>query len=476
MIILRIFLGIGLAVFVVALFMHGPRLLRALRDWRGLWGVAFAWIAAALSHTRLIGQEETAATGAGVGMGDLLQIGFLGLTFLWTLVLALRAPRAAATGRLPLIAFGVYAFLGVATAFMGPKPLLSIYKASQILVFVLLAWVTIAYLRRAGRPRFLPELIYSMLTLIMLSAALGGIFAADGAYRTLYTGGGGLFGVTLYGVFPHVHPNTLGLLAAIMVLVGVGRAINAKLVGYKSFYSALALLAFSVMFAAQSRTAVVALVLGFVALSFAVHRVRPILWVIALGGLALGFNYLLSGTTTGLEEDVLAYLKRGQTDQQLESMSGRTGLWEIGIAMLADRPLLGHGFQAGARFSSPSYGLAAGSNMHNGHMQVLVDSGVIGYLIWLAFSGVIAWRCGVLLLRARPGDTEPKQFVAEIAAIGLMIFLRTSVGHVLVSMDFNTMLYVALLVSMCVGPDRPIDRPVPPTPTRPQGGRLLRTR
>lgn len=473
---LRIILGIGLAVFIIALVMNAPRLLRALRDWRGLWGVAAAWIVAALSHTRLIGGQETGVTGSGLGAGDWLQVGFLGLSSLMTLVLLLRAPRGVACQKLPLIALGLYAFVGVATAFMGPKPLLSLYKASQLLVFVALAWVTIGYLRRAGKPGFVTELIYVMLTAIMVSAAVGGVAAVDGAYRALFSGGGGLFGVTLYAVMPHLHPNGLGLFGAIMVLVGIRRAFTYPDKGHRFFYFALTLLSFSVMFAAQSRTAVVALTVGLLALAFSVRSVRKILWVLALGGVVLVFQYVLSGGTTGLEEDVVAYLKRGQDERQIESMSGRTGLWEIGSEMIADRPMFGHGFQAGARFGAEKYGLASGSNMHNAHMQVLVDTGVIGYVIWMVFSGVIAWQCGMLLIRGRPGSSAEAQFAAEIGAIGLMIFLRTSVGHVLVSMDFNTMLYVALFVSVCLGIGRSATRRTSDVILTQQRGRIWRAK
>lgn len=435
---------------MIALILYGPRLLRSLRGWRGLWGVAIAWVSVALSQARLIGAEATGAMSGSLGSGDWLQIAFLGLGSLMTLALLLRAPSPPSGSKLPVLALGVYAFLGMATAFMGAKPLLSLFKASQLLVFAALAWASIGYVGRGSRPRFLLEVVYVLLTAILVSTALGGIFAVEGAYRTLYVGGGGLFGVTLYSVFPHLHPNGLGLLAAIMILVGIRRAMEPARFRQRFFYFALATLAFSVMFAAQSRTALIALVLGLMLLAVTVRRFRAMFWAIVAGAVIVGLYSVLSGGGAGIEDDVVAYLKRGQEEKQITSMSGRTRLWEIGERMFMDRPLLGHGFQTGARFAGTPYGLAVGSNMHNAHLQVLVDSGLAGYAVWLLFSAGIAWRCFKTLRRARPGSSEEARFAAELGAIGLMLFLRTGVGHVLVSLDFNTIIYVALFIGICV--------------------------
>jgi O-antigen ligase len=140
------------------------------------------------------------------------------------------------------------------------------------------------------------------------------------------------------------------------------------------------------------------------------------------------------------------YLRRGQTEQQIESMSGRTSLWSIGMEMVADSPLFGHGYQTGARFGGSTYGLQIGTNLHNSHFQVLIDSGLVGYTLWLVFLVSGGW----LVLRRRKNDSSAHgdhvTFNVEIAVLSVMLLVRTLIGHAMVALDIGIMFFLSAVM------------------------------
>lgn len=449
MVTLQILLAIGLLPFSIALILHLPRLLVALRSARGLYLLSVAWIALALSQSRFIATDKLGTESVAMSTGEYTQLAWMALSLFVTLLLILNARMVGRPWRLPLVALAVYAFFGLTTAGFSPAPLLSAYKASQVLLAAVFSIAAFAYLARTGRPRFLLELTYFMLTLVMVSAALGGVLAPERAFHVMYTGGGGTFGAALQCVAPQIHQNALGLLAAIMVVVSTRRAFEREGSSLRFFYGSLAVLSFLVLFAAQARTSLVALAISMLLMSLLIRRLRWMFLVVASLGLLVVSYYVTTDAKLGFEDEAITYFHRGQTEKQIETMSGRTVLWDIGMNMVSDQPLFGHGFQAGARFGGRKFGLAEGSNMHSSHVQVLVDSGLVGYFFWLIFIASIAWKTTTSLVRRHlPEKTEADRFHIEAALVVFMLLLRSTTGHVFVALDFNLMIIIALFLSI----------------------------
>lgn len=81
-------------------------------------------------------------------------------------------------------------------------------------------------------------------------------------------------------------------------------------------------------------------------------------------------------------------LMRGQSAQDFEHMTGRTGLWSNLLPIVGEEPLLGHGYQA-SRPLVLRVALWAG-NAHNALLQMLLDVGIIGaVLFWLPFIAML---------------------------------------------------------------------------------------
>lgn len=82
---------------------------------------------------------------------------------------------------------------------------------------------------------------------------------------------------------------------------------------------------------------------------------------------------------------VLSALSRGEGDD-VASLTGRTFIWQAALELIRLEPWVGYGFGAGGSalenyYSAGAYGWRT-FNVHNGFLQVLLDIGLIGFLIF----------------------------------------------------------------------------------------------
>jgi len=178
-------------------------------------------------------------------------------------------------------------------------------------------------------------------------------------------------------------------------------------------------------------------------MTFLIPRLRWMSAILVTGAVVVGFFYMISGSQLGVENDLANYLRRGSTNEQLQTMSGRTGLWKAGWHMFQASPMIGHGFQAGARMAGARFGISPGTNMHNGHMEVLVDSGLLGYIAWIMFVVPTIWTTFMVLIRKYlPIKKETGRFHLEVSLVMFIIFFRTFLGQILVTHQISTLLFL----------------------------------
>lgn len=436
---------IGLIPFALALIVNLPSLFRSVGQVRGpLFWVCIAWVALFIAQGQIFAKSATQNGADQLDAGAFYQLSWMALAAVILLMLLIRSKLNNRVFKLPMIMLFAYGALGVATGGFSPKALFSIYKASQLLVDFMMFAIAGSYLVKYDRPRILVDLCIYYLTFVIFSAAIGGAFFPQYAFSILY--GGGAFGMTLEGVVPQVHHNELGLLSAVLVIVSIIRMTEVKISVSKRFFWRSALfLALMVAFAAQARTSLFSMSLALLVMTFLVPRLRWLGVMLGVGAFFAVAYYIVSGGSLGIGGEVETYLRRGATDQQLLTMSGRTGLWEAGLRMFSDSPLFGHGFQAGARYAGVQYGIGAGTNMHNGHMQVLVDSGLLGYAAWILFVIPMIWAVITTLVKQHlPIRSEVDRAHLEAALVMFVIFFRTFLGQILVAHALSTMLYWAM--------------------------------
>lgn len=117
-------------------------------------------------------------------------------------------------------------------------------------------------------------------------------------------------------------------------------------------------------------------------------------------------------------------LTRGQTSEEILSMTGRIGLWSVMFPAFLEHPLVGHGYQV-ARVVGMQIAPWAGE-AHNAVVQSMIDLGVIGTLLLLVpLLGALAVTYG--RLAGGPASRLGLDARAATAAqFGIVLFLSVS--------------------------------------------------
>lgn len=401
-----------------------------------------AWGSMFIGQLQLFRHDASLGGADAIQTGHLYQLLWMFLAGILVLKLVLSAKIAAKVWKLPLLAFLGFCFFAIASSAFSPLKALSLYKAMQILMDAALVIVACSELIRARKPELIVNVTVAMLSILLFVVVLGGILVPDLALAANQ----GALGASLRGVVPDIHPNELGLMAAIGLVVGVIRSANiSSSLRVRFFWVALALLSGVVLFLAQARTSLAGALLALVLAGLLIKKLR---WLAAgaFGSvLALFVYYQFIGSSLGVEDTVGHYVTRGTSTEQLQSLSGRTGLWEIGWRMFEDAPFFGHGYGAGVRVAGMAYGLPDGMNMHSSHMQVLVDMGAVGYAAWLVF--VISTFAVVFKVMRKSIHFPADRYLAvEGMLVVFVIIFRSFLGHVLVSHQQNLMIFFAVYI------------------------------
>ena len=159
-------------------------------------------------------------------------------------------------------------------------------------------------------------------------------------------------------------------------------------------------------------------------------------------------------------QDVQQSAQRFQTDtlHKDATLTGRTSLWTAAQSVIAERPVLGHGFNAfwlqgnlDAEALWRTHGIASrgGFNFHNQFLDTEVDLGEVGLvalaisLVYVAFGAL--WRA----------VTAPSASAAFMSAVLVALYLRLPVESTLLgAWSSATFLWVAIGVSAFAAPRR----------------------
>lgn len=240
------------------------------------------------------------------------------------------------------------------------------------------------------------------------------------------------------GLYP--QKNILGAVMAGAVLVASALLIGGR--GLKRAIAAIVIVAaLAVLVASRSKTSLGLVILApaiAMALSCAwrVMRVSPALLVPLAFGLGCGVYvagveahwWTFEGLATALFGD--------------PTLTRRTDIWAFAVDMIAQRPLLGWGYETfwGLSYEAPSYRQAPGfvadmPHAHNGYLDILIHVGAVGFALLLLL--ILA----VLHLAGRLGDRAagPGFLCLSIAVFSILYNLLESTwfhGFSMVWMSF----------------------------------------
>ncbi len=382
----------------------------------------------------------------GVGAMDAsawYQIACVALGSLIVFVLAVRKNAIIYIAQAPVFFLFIYGLLAVISASYSPTPALTFYKGSLLLIDVLVMCVALVYLRKPFNSTLLLDLTFLLVGFFVAGALLGAVTSP----ATAFLRSDGALGLMLQGIYPYMNPNELGFLSAIVAIVGYRRIFDAKKLSMRLYWGSLLILGFTTLFLAQARTSLVGVLIGIALVSYGIKKLRAVAVLVTLVLIGSVGYKIYSDQEVDWKENVQEYAQRGQSEGGFQSLIGRYERWvTAGSAMFDDSPILGHGFDAGVRYGAGEFGLSH-THMHNAHVQIIANSGLAGYIPWLLMVLVVTWRISHhLLTRAWPAATENDRYHIEIAAILLLIVLRTATGQVLVTHQWSLMIFMGIAV------------------------------
>lgn len=282
----------------------------------------------------------------------------------------------------PMVLCGITAVLMLASAAWSSAPLFTLFKASEFAAGYLGAGLLALSSNFYETKRRMESLAVSYMVLHLLAAWFGAVVAGQEA---LLPTSSPVVPFQLRGVYPVVNPNSLGIMAALVALydVAVSRKIGLIVTGRFG----LALLS---MLVAQSRTSWIVLTISSCCIAIVQRRKRLLALMIVLGVLVVA-----SASAQWLIHD---YLRRGSTDANIESLSGRTLMWKAAMKTFSESPLVGSGYASAARIDvlDSAMQLSDVSSLHNAWVDLLVGVGVLGTL---PIAMAIIWSL-VLLYRS----------------------------------------------------------------------------
>ena len=397
-----------------------------------------AWSAMVVGQFVIFKGDSAVQNLSDIGANAYYQLGWMAVSALLVFIMLLRQPISVTVWRFPLVAFVMYIFVALISAGVSDSPLLSFYRAGQLLIDLALVAVAYTVLKRTKNPQLLVNITFLWLVIFIFSVVLGGIILPEQALVS----NKGVLGVWLFGSIFYMHPDSLGLLAAVGFLVSILRVFGGvEYIGSRFLWFSFMLSSGTVLILAQARTSIAGCAIALFIAGIILKKMRWLAYVVVVIAIMILFYYWLSGASIGFEQITSDYLRRGVSDDDLRSMSGRTGLWDRGWGLVKDSPFLGHGF-----------GSIVGGAMHSAHMGVMVNVGFLGYMVWLVFV------FGVALFTYKNTkliSNEPTEFLFSVTLLLVLViyFVRSFLGYIVVTHQLNMMIFLSIYVYAAVNMD-----------------------
>jgi O-antigen ligase len=236
------------------------------------------------------------------------------------------------------------------------------------------------------------EMVLAILIIMQASRDEYALRRLEGIYRlillftsllALITVLGYLAGVQLFihervGIFtsttaesPFYSGNGLGYLSISFLLVVFAE----NQLGGLKFSKALPQLTYALFIFAlsSSRTSLAIFLLGIAIVLLRRSKALLITFCLSVGAVAIGFS-----------QQILKHLMQNQSQDQFETLSGRTVMWVAAFHAWQKRPLLGYGGGVGGKYVLNHINVSSLeklSGLHSGFMECLTGLGIVGLLL-----------------------------------------------------------------------------------------------
>jgi hypothetical protein len=373
--------------------------------WHGLWLLVF------LSGFQFRLRDTQAIKEAAVDFAAVYRIALMAITAfaLGVRLVLRRAPHRLSLFRGPIGALALYAVICVASTLWSVFPAWTLYKSLEYLVDVVLLAAILATFPSVEAYKCMFDWTWTLDGFLLVSVWLGALMWPGEALQP----SPGLIRVQLQGVAPQISDNGVGHLSAVLSLVALSRLLRKPQSGPgTAFYAVLFALGLATLFVAQTRSAMLGFLFGVALLLYLSGRMGSIAFIALTAVLLYVFT----------SADILAeqYVRRGQSADLFNSLSGRTVWWDAAWQVVVKSPWIGMGAST-ARFTVLEIlGDVQASTLHNTYLETLVGVGIAGFIPLVA---TILWLWRILIRELRDSFRSPthRQLAIEaIAVLGLI--------------------------------------------------------
>lgn len=394
---------------------------KQLTWWHWLWLILVA--SNFVFRTRDIGTVEQNP----LDLAAAYRISMVGITaFLLSVRLVLRRPAWIGSLFRGLIGvMAVFALVCVLSTVWSFNPPWTLYKSLEYMVDLCLLAAILATVRSTESYETLLNWTWVICGLLVAVAWIEAPIWPEEALE----GAGGYMGgplrFRLSGVYPGQGFNMLGTYGAILATIAICRLLPAA--GHKfdrAWYLTLLWFGAVTMVFAQTRSAIGGFVVGVLLVFFFTKRIRL--------GVALAVASVVVLAATGGSHVVMDFLQRGQSQEQLASLSGRLEWWGVAWEAFKQHPLTGYGAFTSGLSIFPKLGVKEVTPLHSDYVETLVGIGLWGPLFII--TGLIGtWWVLVRYVRRFPSMTLEHQLAVEAIAVLGVLTVRTGVMGVIMS-------------------------------------------
>ncbi len=337
-----------------------------------------------------------------------------------------------------LFPFGVFVSWCMLSTFWSPLKAVSLGQSAGLLVLLMLA-ATLGVLS-SGERNISIVLCHLCTALLLISAAVLLVewaFPAANAFSRRES--------------QILHPNKAGSAASIGITLLVASRLLWGWRWSKVLLVPGVLLHGALLFLAVHRVgAFLALMLVLIMLCALANR--PLLAALAVTVSVSGAAYLAIDPGLHLASDAASaateYVRRGQSPEQMLSLSGRTEMWQVIWESFSKSPLYGHGYFVSSKSGTLDLWYEAKNwTAHNLLLQVLVSTGLVGGVLFL-------WglrRPLLLVMHGLAGNETNRRLALFLTLVGIWVFGRSLLNESIVGPITPTSVALFATLGLAVG-------------------------
>jgi hypothetical protein len=305
-------------------------------------------------------------------------------------------------------ALSVYVLVCAVSTLWSLNPTWTLYHSLEYLVDVASLAAILATIRSAEEYETFFNCTWLLYGLLLAWTWVGALLWPEEA---LHPATGRTGGFALYGIFPHLDANAVGVIAAMLAVVALSRLLGVRTRNSeRGWHILLFLFGVTTMVVSQTRSAMG----GFLLAVFLVFTFSGRARTLAL--LTLLVTPLLAFTQVG--GLVWEFLKREQTEQELAGFTGRLDWWTVAWHRFLEHPLTGLGAYAGSKFGVMAENLGVNTGtLHSDYVEIIVGTSFWGLIPIFITLLATAW----LLIRYLRGTSlRPLERQLAVEALGLL--------------------------------------------------------